>query len=103
MLASASEKIKEGGTAPLLLLLLLLASLLFPSSFPVKFFIYQLQDYRIKQLLRSKADLLILDVDELREYGAGPLMLKKVVTAAGLKRRAVISYISIGEAEDYRD
>ncbi len=100
-MVSASDRIKEGAAGPLLFLFFI-PHLLIP-SLKIKSFIYQLQDYKIKQLLRSKTDLLILDVDELREYGANPVMLKQAVTATGIKRRAVLSYISIGEAEDYRD
>ncbi len=68
---------------------------------------YQLQDLDIDKLAASEADLLVIDFSQ--SQGAGKAMrplsaddvalLKKKPNGA---RRVVLSYLSIGEAEEYR-
>lgn len=56
---------------------------------------YQLQNYDQRTLESLGVDLLVVDADELKESGISPAVLKKA-------NKHVVSYLSIGEAEDYR-
>ncbi len=73
-----------------------------PSLSTVKRFAYQLQNLKVKQVVASDAQMIILDpiaaddrltIDEVRNMQKMPDGSKRIVLA----------YLSIGEAEDYRD
>jgi uncharacterized protein (TIGR01370 family) len=68
-----------------------------PSSVPASqtTFHYQLQDASYESLKELDIDILIIDIDD-----AG---LEKSELSALQENRIVLSYLSIGEAEDYRD
>ncbi len=60
----------------------------------VKSWAYQLQGYD-ETLLRVSVDLLVVDIDELSQSKIPVQQLKK-------RNKQVVSYLSIGEAENYR-
>lgn len=61
----------------------------------VRSWAYQLQGYGNNSLARIDADLVVLDVDEVRSEGVGLQELRR-------PGRRIVSYLSIGEAESYR-
>lgn len=59
-------------------------------------FHYQLQSTKYKKLKNNKVDLVVVDIDDSGLSKSKIIWLKK-------SGKVVVSYISIGEAEDYRD
>lgn len=66
--------------------------------------IYQLQNYDFRQLVASQADVLVVDYsisgDEKSRLSEGAI--RKLQRKPDGSRRLVLSYLSIGEAEEYR-
>jgi len=62
---------------------------------PVRSWAYQLQNYDATALRAAEVDLLVVDIDELSASDITVDELKE-------RNRNVISYLSIGEAENYR-
>ncbi len=69
----------------------------------VKSFVYILQDINLNDLIRTKFDLVIMDYSrDGTDNGKFTLNEISSLKNSAFGKRFVISYISIGEAEDYR-
>lgn len=67
-----------------------------PPSIPVQSFHYQLQDADFASLQKLSVDVLVVDIDDAR-------LTPAELNALHQSGKKVLSYLSIGEAEDYRD
>ncbi|WP_316860176.1 MJ1477/TM1410 family putative glycoside hydrolase [uncultured Cohaesibacter sp.] len=75
-----------------------------PDLFQVKHWGYQLQGPDFEEIAASPLDLIVIDAsrDGSREGAYLPEEIDQLKTKPDGSRRLVISYLSIGEAEDYR-
>ncbi len=66
------------------------------NSSPLKYFHYQLQKASFSELLNLKVDYIIVDIGDAR-------LSKEQLSQLHQQGKIVLSYLSIGEAEDYRN